>query len=405
LTDGQLKKPARFYRPELDAVRFLAFLLVFLHHTLPDGEDPRLVGLPAGPLRLLDGITKATGFGMSLFFALSAFLICELLLRERAASGGVSVKQFYIRRILRIWPLYYFGLALGVVAALLPGGRPSEIPAMGWFVVFMGAWQMAIHGALTNPMTPLWSLSVEEQFYLMAPWLVKYLTRRWITVFCFVVIVVSNLWLVHLSHMGVPGNRIWFDTFVQFECFAAGILLCLVLHGELPRIPMWTRPLLVVGALGLWFVSTYSLEIRYRTVGPGSLSLMAGYALAAVGTVMILVAFLGVPARWLPGWAIYLGRISFGLYVFHDFAIYELAYYLPGHRLTLAVPNHLLRMILSGGIDFVIAMIVTILAASLSYKYIETPFLKMKKRHAVIESEPIGASRMGDQEAEIPVKL
>jgi peptidoglycan/LPS O-acetylase OafA/YrhL len=389
LTDGQLKKPARFYRPELDVVRFLAFLFVFLHHTLPDGEDPRLVGLRAGPLHILDGIAKATGFGLSLFFALSAFLICELLLRERAAAGEVSVKQFYIRRILRIWPLYYFALALGLVVALLPGGLPAEIPAMGWFVFFLGAWQMALHGPLLNPINPLWSLSVEEQFYLMAPWLVKFLSRRGIAIFCFLVIVLSNVWLIHLGHSNVTSLRIWYDTLVQFECFAAGILLCLVLDGKPPRIPMFLRPLLVVGALGLWYLSTATLNIRYQTIGPGSLSLMAGYALASVGTVMILVAFLGLPTQWLPGWAIYLGRISFGLYVFHAFAIYEIAWFLPGHRLTLAVPNHLLRMILSGGIDFALGMALTIGAASLSYKYLEMPFLKMKKRHAVIESQPV----------------
>jgi peptidoglycan/LPS O-acetylase OafA/YrhL len=125
------KSAGRFYRPELDVVRFLAFFFVFLHHALPDGHDPRVAMLSGGILRILDATANACGFGMSLFFTLSAFLICELLLRERQAIDTVEVKQFYIRRILRIWPLYYLALALGAVVALLPGGHPHDIVAMG----------------------------------------------------------------------------------------------------------------------------------------------------------------------------------------------------------------------------------------------------------------------------------
>ncbi len=84
----------RFYRPELDALRLVAFLLVFMHHSLPAEPGPGTAGLPGGLAQFLFDYTAACHFGMSLFFTLSAYLICELLLRERKVTGAVQMKQF-----------------------------------------------------------------------------------------------------------------------------------------------------------------------------------------------------------------------------------------------------------------------------------------------------------------------
>jgi len=110
-----------------------------------------------------------------------------------------------------------------------------------------------------------------------------------------------------------------------------------------------------------------------------------------LGSVLVLVAFLGVRSNLLPNWAIHLGRISFGLYVFHDFAIMltnglilqPLASFKVGIVNALKGPIFMTNIVLSLALTFV--------AAALSYRYLETPFLKMKERHSVIESEPVGA--------------
>ena len=102
--------------------------------------------------------------------------------------------------------------------------------------------------------------------------------------------------------------------------------------------------------------------------------------MATLGAISVLIAFLGITSKLLPGWAIYLGRISYGLYVFHVFAMYIFDHLEIGHRASLAIANHPLRACVSG---------LTILAAATSYRYFETPFLKLKKRHSVIESQPI----------------
>ncbi len=167
----------RYYRPELDVLRFLAFLLVFIHHALPIAPDPRVASLLKGFAPALYAVANACGYGLSLFFVLSAFLIGELLLRERGRLGTVNVTQFYIRRVLRIWPLYYLCLVIAIAAALLPGGHRGDIVYLRWYSVFMGAWYVSIHGTFRNPMTPLWSISLEEQFYLFVPWIVKWLNR------------------------------------------------------------------------------------------------------------------------------------------------------------------------------------------------------------------------------------
>ena len=100
-----------FYRPELDVLRFIAFFSVFIAHleNAPVATDAS--PLKAALLHLYAVVVASGAFGMCIFFLLSAYLITELLIRERAATGSIHLRAFYTRRILRIWPLY-FGLCL-----------------------------------------------------------------------------------------------------------------------------------------------------------------------------------------------------------------------------------------------------------------------------------------------------
>ncbi len=386
----------RYYRPELDVVRFIAFFLVFLVHTLPSTRDPRIAHLLKGFGPAFDAMNDACGFGLNLFFTLSAFLICELLLRERASVGTVAVKQFYIRRILRIWPLYYLGITLGILYAYLPGGDSASVFKMGWFAAFLGAWYCVLFGALHNPVNVLWSVSVEEQFYLFAPWMIKYLNRKSLYGFCLAIILVANLCLYYLGSVRAPHTSVWCNTFVQFECFAGGILLCLFFHGRLPRLAAWQRLALLACCFCCWFYSCYGLHAFFGSAGghnPGSWPLIAGWALATLGCVLLIIAFLGVKAALLPNWVIYLGRISYGLYVYHLFAIALMDHLIIRRVAALNDPALNAYKGLIFLLNLVLSLGLTILMAALSYRYFETPFLKMKKRHAAIESQPIaGAS-------------
>ena len=121
---------------------------------------------------------------------------------------------------------------------------------------------------------------------------------------------------------------------------------------------------------------------------PRQLGFMGGYD-GALGTVQLLIAFLGVNQRRLPNWAIYLGRVSFGLYVYHIFAI-KLVNLLPiTHLVSIVTSIYLPRLFLIQALHIGLALGLTVLMAAFSYRYLETPFLKMKKRHAAIESQPI----------------
>ena len=154
---------ARFYHPELDGLRFVAFLFVFIHHISPQELFPRA----PHPLASAWMLFKLTGaLGVDLFFCLSAYLITMLLLIEWESRGGVSVRRFYIRRILRIWPLYFGFLALAIaLPALGLRQEPLGVQTLP-FLLFVGNWSSAFLGAPNNVAGPLWSVSLEEQFYI-----------------------------------------------------------------------------------------------------------------------------------------------------------------------------------------------------------------------------------------------
>ncbi len=380
--DAQPQTEGRYYRPELDVVRFLALAFVFLHHALPTDSSVRIDSSLGGFTAAFYAVVDTCRLGLSLFFTLSAFLICELLLREKEATGTVVGKQFYIRRILRIWPLYYLALIIGAIATLLPSGTPSLAPNLGWFAIFMGAWFYAHHGDVPNTVFQLWSISVEEQFYAFAPWTVKFFNRRALYLFCFAILAVSNAMLFYYGHIHTGDDEVWFSSLVQFQCFAAGILLCLVLRGRVPALALWHRGLLLAASWGCWFYAIYGLHARIGSPqdNPGGWALMGGYALTSLGCVMILLAFLGIQPRLLPAWAIYLGRISYGLYVFHLLALHIVFDFFPHTR-----SFH----VLVGFVKVCLAFGLMTLFAAVSYRFFETPFLKLKRRHAVIQSQPI----------------
>jgi len=240
------------------------------------------------------------------FFALSAYLITEILLRERRKSGSISLKNFYIRRILRIWPLYFLFLLFTflVVPHFLPGER-FRWPARLAFLVFLGNWWTAV---VKSVAAPLWSVSLEEQFYLTWPLLVR-ASGNWHRLACIGLLGVGVLYRSLLTHFHAARHLIEFSTFGKLDGIACGALLAFILNGRMPRLSRWRAlALMAFGGLAvavIWPVPVWASGLTNVIV--------------AGGCAAILVSVMALQFR--SATVEYLGKISYGLYVFHALAI------------------------------------------------------------------------------------
>ena len=236
----------RFFHPELDVLRFFAFFLVFLHHSLP--HDPAFyTAMGTGPLlaSFLAALGAAGALGVILFFLLSAYLITELLIRERARFGRVNLKDFYIRRILRIWPLYFSFLALAwAIQWLVPGQH------IGWraglaFALFAGNWWVVFVGFPSSIIFHLWFISLQEQFYLFWPATMRKLSTRGLLIAPAVLLAIANLTRWYLAVHHTWESKMWANTFVQLDGIALGIILAVLLAGRAPRLAPLLRAALL----------------------------------------------------------------------------------------------------------------------------------------------------------------
>lgn len=375
-----------FYHPELDVLRFLAFLAVFFHHALPRQTAHYLNnGLsPTTTAWLLDA--KAAGaYGVDLFFVLSSYLITELLLREHAARGRFSVSAFYIRRALRIWPLYFTFLALTVfIIPKIFSDEKFGTKYIASFALFFGNWVCAIYGMPISVATPLWSVSVEEQFYLGWPLLLLLFGVNRIKQLAIGMIIVALTMRGLLAASDVEHPGVWCNTLARLDSIAAGAILAVSLRGRSPNIKYAVRFLLFVVAL-----AGFLLVARY--LRQDGLSSIATYSVTAVASVMLLVAVLQTDARFLHlrpfSWFVYLGRISYGLYVFHLLALALL----PTLFVTVfGVPPRFEQRV-------VLSFALTVVFAAASYRWLEQPFLRLKKRFTFARSElPADSQQRGD---------
>jgi peptidoglycan/LPS O-acetylase OafA/YrhL len=372
----------RFYRPGLDVLRFFAFLSVFTLHSLilsPSTITGQRILAPIG------------AFGLCLFFFLSSYLISELLLRERVATGSIHVRAFYVRRMLRIWPLYFGFLLFGKVLGILFPFFALDNYRLLAFVLLAGNWYLAAYGATWSPIEPLWSISVEEQFYVLWPLVGRFGGTRTLGILS-VAFVVGG-WIHLQIYSPIRGSSaglafddgIWRNSFFQFQFFGLGALTAIALRGRSLHWGLARRLSVGVSGLVLWLAASGLFHWSHfadRIPGP---MLALGYALVGGGCILMLLSMLAENARP-PEWLVRLGRISYGLYVFH-WLFLVLIFVVPYRKGGDYMPPP--PSLTWFAVKYVAALAATMLVAVLSYRFLEAPFLQLKKKFTFVASRPV----------------
>jgi len=323
---------------------------------------------------------KGGFLGVSLFFTLSGFLITNLLLVEREATGSVGLGAFWGRRARRLLPAAYVGMAMALVFAAL-AGRPEQLIHLPGdllaAVLYIANWRFILaHSAYgagylaPSPILHYWSLAIEEQLYLVLPVLVLVVTRRRASrarlAAAVGALMVASAGVTLLLRPGADANRIYFGTDTRmFELFA-GVLLALAIRfpavGGRPR--RSSRPLAALGVAAM----TATL-VLWTTVAEGDRWLYRGglWVVAALSCGLIVGALqpgsVGGALRW-PA-LLALGRVSYGVYVYH----WPLFLLLDGERTRL----HGLALV-------VVRLAATGVVAWASHRYLEQPIRQRRWR-------------------------
>jgi peptidoglycan/LPS O-acetylase OafA/YrhL len=362
----------RFYQPELDCLRFFAFFGVFICHTL-SGEPAYYAARHVPFPTLVADAVFAGRYGVDLFFLLSAYLITELLLREQEYFGKLDLRSFYGRRILRIWPLYFLGISIGVLLTFVDPREQFTWKYALAFAFMFGNLMISLKGAIVSAVFALWSVSFEEQFYLVWPAFISRARREsllWASGVLLVIASLSRWLLLGYARQMHTELTIATNTLTRLDPIALGIATAVLLRAKRPNFTWGMRLGLLAVGYGLWVGAAHFWGLTLGYV-------MIGFPAVAAGAWLILISALG--SRVAPRWLRYLGKISYGLYVFHGPALYIAAYFLGGsvHTLKTFIVYWCLGLTLTFGM------------AALSYRFFESPFLRLKERYARVRSRPV----------------
>lgn len=344
---------------QLDGLRAIAVSAVVVHHF--------------GSAYFSVAFDDAARIGVKLFFVLSGFLITGILLAARdKVTRGASIrsralKNFYLRRVLRIFPLYYLVV---LVTVALDIGPARELA--WWLLTYTLNLKMAAQGWYEAAFAHFWSLNVEEQFYIVWPWAVLLLPRRWLTPTAIAMIAVTPLWKVAyvLSNYSLgTGLATYIGTWSCLDSLGIGALMAILRHGGSTLTApgsRWALTLAIVGASAtLWF---------YFQAGRAAI-VMESTAQAVVFAWLILKAAdgftgpFGAALRWKP--AAFVGKISYGVYVYHPFV--------PG-ALSYLLLDRTGGLISDGWPGVAVAVTVTLAVSAASWFIMESPINGLKER-------------------------
>lgn len=378
------------YVKQFDALRFFAAFLTVIYHILLElgYQLPAYYGLR-------EYVARIGPHCVTFFFVLSGFLITWLLLKEKDKTGDVHIRDFYARRVLRIWPLYYLILVVGIwvlpkqtflflhdnyytgIVQLTPGQK------LLWLTFFANACKMQLMPNI-DLISHTWSIAVEEQFYAVWPWIVKR-SRNILMAMAGIVLAFAVL-RFGIYPWAPIRNLMLYIEFMRFDCMALGGVLAWFFYKRPENRGM--RLLAKPAALHLFSILALTVTLVKPPIADFTYYqpfLMLVYAglLGAIAQQPDRYQGLNHPALR------YLGRISYGVYMYHPMAI-------------LVALNVIQRMgqgslqlfseypVGSFSLFVALSVALTLGTAALSYRFLEMPFLRLK---AKMEPKPAGVSQ------------
>ncbi len=336
-------------------------------------------------------VAPITGmYGVTIFFSLSGFLITYLLLAEKDAHP-IQIKKFYWRRILRIWPLYYLYLLVTLTVLFLfhTAYSSSSLP----FYLFYAA---NIPYVLRKPIPfveHFWSLGTEEQFYLFWPWLVEKVRSNHLKVIAAIIAAIVGVKLILHFVFALDISQIVIDAF-PFHCMMIGAVGA-ILYKQKNRLFLALANHKISQAIAWLFVLSIIVN-KYHIASIVDKEIIAVVALVIIiGQIEVRNRLVNLELKFLD----FLGRISYGIYVFHPLVIFLTSYLIR----PLVMP-----VVLKYIVVYCAVVGLTILLAFLSYRYFESYFLRLKEKFSPLK--PAGAVPLSKlvvitQESEVKSKV
>jgi peptidoglycan/LPS O-acetylase OafA/YrhL len=360
--------------PAVDGLRGIAILTVFSYHYA--GGLPKAAS--SGAIHVL-GMFFAFGWsGVDLFFVLSGFLITGILYDTRAGAG--YYKNFYARRVLRIFPIYYLFIAIYLLLTPLIGahwklGQLSFLVYLGF--PFVLVWPELGQVSPLVRIDHLWSVNAEEQFYMVWPWMIARLrTSRAILHACIVVGAMAMLLRIAICVSGRL-DIAWTHDFLlcRMDTLALGAAIALIVRGPLQERAMRWAPLIFVLAAG----AVVGVCIIRRTVDHGDPVIATiGFSLIALGygALLLLALRKGSWLEWLLSARILriFGKYSYGMYLY-DFPLTLL---LSPRREFFITRAH--SYVIGSAVFLAFCLVVNLLIAASSFHLIESPIMRLKSR-------------------------
>jgi peptidoglycan/LPS O-acetylase OafA/YrhL len=337
----------RHYVPALDGLRTFAVALVILVH-------------------VSSRVAPGGWVGVDVFFVLSGYLITSVLLREQAAKGDISFSDFYIRRVLRLMPaLVLLVVGDGVLAALFGGPSPNKLldaaAALTYLMDFVRAFS---HVSDFSTLGHTWSLAVEEHFYIVWPLVLVLVLRLRRSAQLPVIIAMAAaivLWRAYLVHSGASYERTDYPADARSDQMLIGCALAFWLSsGPRASVIAMLRRLWPLGLAIILTVTVYDVTYQpwFRSFGLVAIGLASATLILELGQNQ--QGLLARAASFKP--MVALGRISYGIYLWHYVFIMQIRYHDNSKLLVLA------------------GVVASVVVAALSFRYVEQPFLKLKQR-------------------------
>lgn len=358
------------YFQNFNPIRFFAALLVIVHHVEQIKMEFHFPNHFYGSIALIGKL------GVVLFFVLSGFLITYLILTEEKETGNISIKDFYMRRVLRIWPLYYLILVLAFF--ILPNIDFFQIPSLSLnhfslkLVFFFLLMPNIIHalGAGVAYANQTWSIGTEEQFYIIWPIIMKFSKNkiRSILYVLFGYLVIKLIFIEFKSNFTIVANlsKIW--SLFCIDCMSIGAIFAYIRFVENNVLKKYftnyfVQVFSILGVVLLIFLDTRFGLFTYDVYG-----LIFGVILFNLSYKS--TSLFNINSKSLD----YLGKISYGLYMYHPIVI------------IIALKLLIDLKIYNGITLYILTILLSILFSHMSYLFFEKRFLKLKSKYSKIVS-------------------